>query len=134
LLVQAASRGVLDFANLDLRQRKTWNKIKWVTSNIVTQHLSKLTELRLLKQHAVLNYASTRSTLEHHWHAADGLFKEYQTFLLPWVATKTKTDDDTSQTLHAQYTEAFGDPDSPEFQEEMQKRIDDWTSASEEPQ
>ena len=132
--MQAASRGVLDFAKLDLRQRKTWNKIKWVTSGIVTQHLAKLTELRLLKQHAVLDYSSARSTIEHHWRAADGLFKEYQTFLLPWVDSKIKTDEETVAELREQYTEAFGDPDSSAFKEEMQKIIDDWTADSEEPQ
>tara|TARA_A100001011_G_C13966703_1_gene697553 strand:+ start:173 stop:571 length:399 start_codon:yes stop_codon:yes gene_type:complete len=132
--VQAASRGVLDFTKLDLRQRKTWNKIKWVTSNIVTEHLSKLTELKLLKQHAVLDYSSARSTIEHHWRAADTLFKEYQTFVLPWVDTKIKTDEDTVAELREQYADAFGDPDSSEFQEEMQKIIDEWTADSEKPQ
>ncbi len=132
--MQAASRGVLDFTKLDLRQRKTWNKIKWVTSNIVTEHLSKLTELKLLKQHAVLDYSSARSTIEHHWRAADTLFKEYQTFVLPWVDTKIKTDEDTVAELREQYADAFGDPDSSEFQEEMQKIIDEWTADSEKPQ
>jgi len=60
--VQASSRGVLDFSKLDLHQSKTWNKIKWVTDDLVTQHLAKLTELQILKQHAVLDYASERST------------------------------------------------------------------------
>ena len=93
-----------------------------------------LTELKLLKQHAVLDYSSARSTIEHHWRAADGLFKEYQTFLLPWVDAKIKTDEDTLAELREQYAEAFGDPNSSEFQEEMQKIIDDWTADSEKPQ
>jgi len=51
--------------------------------------------------------------------------------LLPWVAEEAKTITEVEAELAAQYREAFGDPESPEFQEEMQKLIDAWQTSTE---
>ena len=110
-MLQAAAKNIIDFSTLNLREKKSRNKVKWMLSYIYRNNISELQKLQLFKQFAVLDYNTDRETLETHWENASNLYESIKQFELPWLE-EVKKEVDTSQELEEAYKRAFPDVDT----------------------
>jgi len=112
-MLQAAAKNIIDFSTLNLREKKSRNKVKWMLSYIYRNNIAELQKLQLVKQCAVLDYNTARETLETHWENASTLYAAIQQFQLPWLEEVKKTAEvDPSQELEEAYKRAFPDADT----------------------
>jgi len=111
-MLQAAATNRLDFTTLNLREKKSRNKLKWFMSYIAKENQAKLHELQLLKQLSVLDYHTKRETLEMHWENATELYTGIKKFMLPWFREVEKKKVDPAKEMEEAYRRAFPDADT----------------------
>ena len=106
-MLHDAATNRVDFTTLNLREKKSRNKLKWIMSYMARENQSKLTELQLFKQLAVLDYHTERETIEMHWENAAQLYTSIKKVLLPGLREVEKKKVDPTQELEEAYRRAF---------------------------
>ena len=97
------------------------------TANLAT--VAKLTELRYLRQLAVLSYQNDRKTLEQHWETADKLYDRIATCLQPWEKPDPRNHlHKAKDQMMEQYVAEFGEPGSPEHEAGIDRILEYWNS------
>jgi hypothetical protein len=127
-MIQAAAMGALDFKDADPFDR-TWDiKRNLLLGYVARSNLQQVYGYKLAQHLAVLNYDSEQQVFDHHWEETTKLQNDLIGAILPWLDTRPPDTKEIAEQLTQEYTDAFADPNSPEFQEEADRLIEYWRS------
>jgi hypothetical protein len=117
------------FVRTDPPTHHWWAGVCVTTAAANLDTAAKLTELRYLRQLAVLSYESDRKTLEHHWETADKLLEKITSYLQPWEKPDERSYlHKAKDRMMDQYVAEFGEPGSPEHEAAIDKILEHWNS------
>jgi hypothetical protein len=101
-------------------------KLKWTTDYIARQNWAKYRTLQAQQHFAVLQYGIDDNQFTHHWEGATALNSKILKDLLPWIDVAPEDPEAIAARMTAAYEEAFGSPDDPEYDAEVDALIEHW--------
>ena len=130
-MIQAAAEGSIDFRQANTLDRRWWLKTKWITNAIARRNRATVLGMQHSQHIGVTDYDTPQLAFDHHWKASNELVMKITEMLLPWIDTTPMSPEEIANRLYARYVEEFGQPGTPEHDEEMNRLIAHWRSGRE---
>lgn len=127
-MIQAAATGALDFTTASHLDRHWELKRDLILEYVAKTNLQEIYKVKLAQHLAVLSYESEPQAFDYHWEHVNQLQNQFLETVLPWLDIRPKDTKEVAEKLRQEYTEAFDDPSSPEFQAEADRLIEYWRS------
>jgi len=116
----------LDFRDARPLDRRWVKRLRWTLDYLDKQNDIRVLE-SLIGQHlAVLDYKADDNQFTTHWEEANHLRVRLGEMLSPWGEWGPPDLQTLAAQMHEEYVDAFGDPNDPEFADEMDRLIANW--------
>ena len=132
LMIQAAVRGTIDFTQARQLDPAWWQKVRLILHGMEREDDFTLFR-EIYRWHLAFlgNSSLTAAGFREQQEAAQEVLLKLAAILRPWDAkTQQQMKREEYESLLAKYRKEIGDPDSPEFQAELQRQLEEFTASA----
>jgi hypothetical protein len=123
LMVQAAARGLIDFSEADLLDRRWWTKLWWLLDRIQADNVITIRQMEHAQDIAMLDYTLPEKAFDLHWDRAVSELRDVWDALFPWCKMEDITNKASDQ-LYRSWVNKWGDLNDPETLKKVKLTVD----------